>query len=374
MTELFDVTSINHMTLANRFVRSATGTRLARDDGEVTPKLVNHVVDLAKGGVGLIISGHAYVLPDGQASPRQLGIYRDGLVPGLTQLVNAVHEAGGSIVMQISHAGAQSNSPLTGVEPMGPSAIPATEGKRGSFHGCRAMTHDDIDRVVDGFQQAARRAQAAGFDGVQLHGAHGYLFSEFLSPFYNHRTDGYGGSVTHRARIVVDAYHAVRREVGADYPVLIKMNVTDFLEDGLSPDEAIEAASVYAAAGFDAIELSGGTGWGSTILGDLNRGAIRNVPEEAYYRDMARRLKHTIETPIILTGGIKSYEVAAQIVHDNIADYIGLCRPLIREPDLVHRWQSGDTRKSGCVSDNACLSRAPDQDLQCFHLTATRKA
>ena len=370
MANLFDVTSINNMTLTNRFVRSATGTRMAREDGGVTSKLIRHVVDLAKGGVGLIVSGHAYALPDGQASPRQLGIYRDTLVPGLTEMVNAVHDVGGRIVVQISHGGASSNSGLTGVEPMAPSAIPATEGKRASFNGCRAMTYDDIDRVVDAFRRAARRAQDAGFDGIQIHGAHGYLFSEFLSPFYNKRTDAYGGCIKNRARIVVDAYNAVRNEVGADYPIMIKMNVTDFLEDGLSTDEALEAASVYAAAGIDAIELSGGTGWGLRILGDPNRSAIRTVKDEAYYREIAQILKHIVQTPIILTGGIKSYDVAAQIIRDNIADYIGLCRPLIREPDLVNRWKSGDTKKSGCVSDNACLSRAPDKDLQCFRLIA----
>ncbi len=368
MADLFDVTSMKRLTLSNRFVRSATGTRLARDDGGVTPALVSHLVGLAKGGVGLIVSGHAYVLPEGQASPRQLGLYRDDLVAGLTGLVNAVHGAEGSIVAQLNHGGAHSNFALTGVEPMGPSALPATTGKRGSFPGCRAMTPNDIDQVVEGFRQAARRAQAAGFDGVQLHAAHGYLFSEFLSPFYNRRTDEYGGSVANRARIVVEAYRAVRRAVDSDFPVLIKMNVTDFLDDGLSPEEAIEAASIYTSAGFDAIELSGGTGWGLTILGDYNRSACRTGHDEAYYRDTARRLKRTVPTPLILTGGIKSYEVAAQLVHDNVADYIGLCRPLIREPDLVNRWRSGDTRRSGCISDNACLSRAPDQALQCFHL------
>jgi 2,4-dienoyl-CoA reductase-like NADH-dependent reductase (Old Yellow Enzyme family) len=373
MTDLFDTTSIKSLTTANRFVRSATGTRFAREDGGVTAKLIRHVVDLAKGGVGLIVSGHAYVLPDGQASPRQLGIYRDAFVPGLTELVNTVHNGGSKIVAQLNHGGAHSPSALTGVEAMGPSIIPVTEGKMAPFPGCRASTKDDIDRVVDAFRQAARRAQDAGFDGIQLHGAHGYLFSEFLSPFYNTRIDKYGGSVQNRARIVIDTYHEVRNEVGDEYPIMIKMNVTDFLDDGLSTEDAFEAAVLYDSAGFDAIELSGGTGWGSRVLGDMNRGPARNVTTEAYYRDMAQRLKQTVQTPIILTGSIKSYDVAAQLVHNNIADYIGLCRPLIREPNLVNRWKSGDTGKSGCVSDNACMFRAPGKDLQCFHLTATTK-
>lgn len=371
MADLFDTTSIKSLNLANRFVRSATGTRFARDDGCVTAKLTQHIMDLVDGGVGLIVSGHAYVLPDGQASPRQLGIYSDMLVSGLAELVKAVHTGGGKIVAQISHAGAHSNLALTGVEPMGPSAIPQTEGKRVTYAGCRAMTIADIDRVIEGFRQAACRAYTAGFDGIQLHSAHSYLFSQFLSPFYNKRTDKYGGSVKNRVRIVVDTYKAVRNEVGEDYPIMIKMNVTDFLDDGLSTEEAIEAASVHASVGFDAIELSGGTLWGFRILGDTNMGPCRNVLDEAYYRDQAKQLKHAIQTPIILTGGTRSYDIARQLVQDNITDYIGLCRPLIREPDLVNRWQSGDTAKSGCVSDSACLFRGPDKELQCFHLKAS---
>lgn len=327
-------------------------------------------MELVDGGVGLLISGHAYVHPDGQASPRQLGIYSDALVPGLTELVNSVHEHGGTIVAQLTHGGAHSNPELTGVEAMAPSTIPAQGGKRVRFPGCRAMTHTDIRRVIHAFQAAARRAYNAGFDGIQLHGAHGYLLSEFLSPFYNNRTDEYGGSVQNRARIVLDTYHAVRSEVGANYPILIKMNVTDLLENGLSDKDGLEIASLYAMTGFDAIELSGGTSWGTSVLGDPQRAICRNEPQEAYYRDVAQKLASQLDTPIILTGGIKSYTVAAQLIQDNIADYIGLCRPLIREPDLVNRWKSGDTGKSECVSDNACLFRAEGKDLQCFHLAS----
>jgi 2,4-dienoyl-CoA reductase-like NADH-dependent reductase (Old Yellow Enzyme family) len=368
MADIFDTTSIKSMTITNRFVRSATGTRMAHADGGMTPKLMKHIVDLVDGGVGLIVSGHAYVHPDGQASPCQLGIYSDALVPGLTTLVNTVHERAGTIVAQLTHGGAHSNPELTGVEAMAPSTIPAQDGKRIRFPGCRVMTYADINRIVDAFQAAARRAYDAGCDGIQLHGAHGYLLSEFLSPFYNKRTDKYGGIVRNRARIVIDAYHAVRNEVGDNYPVMIKMNAIDLLANGLSVDDGLEAASIYASVGFDAIELSGGTSWGTLVLSDPQRAICRNGPHEAYYRAVAQQLTSTLETPIILTGGIKSYEVAAQLIRDSIADYIGLCRPLIREPNLVNRWKSGDTRKSGCLSDNACLFRADGKDLQCFHM------
>jgi 2,4-dienoyl-CoA reductase-like NADH-dependent reductase (Old Yellow Enzyme family) len=341
---------------------------MATEEGFVTPQLISLLENLAHGGVGLIISGYAHVLQNGQSAFRQLGIYDDSFLIGLTEMVQAVHRAGGKIVAQIAHGGAHSNPQFTGEDAIGPSMIPAVKGKTESFPGCRAMTQHEIDTVVDAFRLAAIRAKATGFDGVQLHAAHGYLLSQFVSPFYNKRTDEYGGSVANRTRIVTDTYNAIRQEVGHDYPILIKMNITDFLDDGITQEDALQAASIYATIGIDAIELSGGTGWGSRVLGDSNRSAVRLVKEEAYYREMAQQLKQFTKTPIILTGGIKSYEVAADIIRNNIADYIGLCRPLIREPDLVNRWKSGDTRKATCISENACFVPARRGDgIYCVH-------
>ncbi|MCW4040336.1 MAG: NADH:flavin oxidoreductase [Candidatus Bathyarchaeota archaeon] len=368
---LFDITSIKNLSISNRFVRSATWSGMATEEGYITPQLITLLENLADGGVGLIISGYAHVLKNGQSAFRQLGIYNDSFVDGLTDMVDAVHCAGGKIVAQIVHGGAHSNPQFTGEATMGPTAIPAQDGKTDSFPGCRAMTQHEINTVVDAFRRAAIRAKAAGFDGIQLHAAHGYLFSQFLSPFYNKRTDQYGGSILNRARIVIDTYNVIRQEVGTNYPILIKMNSTDFLDDGITQEDAVQAASLYAKIGIDAIELSGGTGWGSRILGDSNRSAVRIVKDEAYYRDMAQRLKQIMKTPIILTGGIKSYEVAADVIHNNVADYIGLCRPLIREPDLVNRWKSGDTRKATCISENACFVPARNgQGIRCVHENA----
>lgn len=355
MVDLFDSTSIKSLVIENRFLRSATGTGLANDKGEVTLNLIKHLMELVEGGVGLIIAGHASVHKIGRTSQNQLGIYDDIHIAGLKVMVNSVHDNGGKIIAQLNHGGGQSNSSTIGVTPKAPSAMPETEGKMGSFPATQAMTQKDIDQTVNAYRYAAVRAKKAGFDGVQLHCAHGYLLSQFLSPFFNKRIDQYGGNVSNRTRIVVDAYNKVREAVGEDYPVMIKMNVTDFLEEGLSREEAIEAAEIFDDVGFDAIELSGGTIWGLKILGDLNLTPCRNVKDEVYYLNTAREFKHRIDTPIILTGGIKSYDVAKQIVQDGDADYIGLCRPLIREPDLVNRWKLGDTRQSFCIHDNACL-------------------
>ena len=257
MVSLFDTTTINGMTLANRFVRSATYEGMANADLTVSQRLNDLMVALAKGGIGLIITGLAPVTKDGQNMPWQIGIHSDDFIPGLTQMTEAVHDVGGKIVIQIAHGGAQGNPELTG-ELLGPSVIPAVSGEGAA---CRAMTTAEIHRVVEAFGEAGRRAKQAGFDGVQLHGAHGFLLSEFLSPFFNKRTDQYGGSLENRARIVLDAYHRVRTAVGTNYPVMIKLNSEDFLEDGLTLEEMLQVASWLETEGIDAIEVSGGTSW-----------------------------------------------------------------------------------------------------------------
>ncbi len=369
MTDLFESTSIKGMDLTNRFVRSGTWTGMATEEGYMTPKLKDLIVNVARGGVGLVVPDYSPVLKAGQSATRQLGIYDDAQIPGLSDMVEAVHGAGARIMAQLVHGGAHSKPEITGVEPMAPTAIPRTPGKMGEFPGCREMTGKDFDDVVEGFRLAAFRARKAGFDGVQLHCAHGYLFSQFLSPFYNKRTDNYGGSVENRARIVADTYNQVRKEVGDNFPIMVKMNATDLIDGGITADEAFAAASIYTKIGIDAIELSGGTGWGLNVLGDFDRTPMRIVKEEGYYRDLAKRLKAELDVLVILTGGVRKYETADKFVQDGIADYIGLCRPLIREPDLINRWQSGDTTESGCLSDNGCgVAAMMGKDLQCVKL------
>ena len=345
---MFESTTIKSLNLANRFVRSATGTGMADEQGQVTPNLTQHIMDLVEGGVGLIISGHASVHPSGRTSPNQLCIYDDSHIPGLTKLVEKVHNQGGKIVAQLNHGGAHSNSEVTGTVPFSSSVNQATGSD------CRAMTQKDIDQIVNAFRDAAVRAKKAGFDGVQLHGAHGYLLSQFLSPIYNERTDEYGGSISNRTRIVVEAYTEMRAAVGEEYPIMIKMNVTDFLDEGLTMEDAVETATILDNVGFDSIELSGGLIWGWKTKG-MDWSPCRTVSDEAYYLNVARRLKELLQVPIIHTGGTKSYEVAKQIIQDRDADYVGLCRPLIREPDLVNQWKSGDAKPSHCIQCNACI-------------------
>jgi len=346
---LFEPAEINGMKLPNRFVRSATWAGLASEEGTCTPKLVGLMRRLAQGGVGLIITGHAYVRVDGQAGPWQLGIYRDDLVPGLREMTRALHEAGARAVLQIAHAGVYAPSRLTGQTPVAVSDV-----ERVSGGPCRPLSVDGIREVAEAFGEAGRRAKEAGFDGVQIHAAHGYLLSQFLSPFFNKRTDAYGGQVANRARAVLDVFRRVRAAVGEDFPVLIKMNCQDFVEGGLTIGESIEVGVLLQQEGIDAIELSGGLPT-SRKLGPL-RVKIDSTDREAYFREEAKSFKARLQVPLILVGGIRSFEVAERLVEEGYTDHIAMSRPFIREPDLVSRWASGDLRKATCISDSRCLA------------------
>ncbi len=348
MSKLFKETKLNGMQLSNRFVRSATWEGMAADDGAVTPKLIETMNALAKGGVGLIISSHTYVRPEGQAGRWQLGVYKDELIPGLRQMAASVHEQGGRIVMQLAHAGHFAAEQLTGQPPL---VFSDFVGLANSPR--KEITAGDIREIVSAYADAAGRAKAAGFDGVQIHSAHGYLLSQFLSPGFNKRTDEYGGSVSNRARIHQEVYRAIREVVGNDYSILIKMNCRDFDENGLSLDDSVRVASLLADAGLDAIEVSGGLLTGGAL--SPSRPGINSEEKEAYFKEELRTFRKAVSIPLILVGGIRSFEIAERLVDDGMADYISMCRPFIREPDLINRWKAGDHRKAECKSDNLCF-------------------
>ncbi len=347
--KLFETTTLNGMVLANRFVRAATWEGMASDEGACLPKLIALMEELVCGGVGLIITGHAYVSREGQAGPWQLGACSDDLLPGLTEMTRTVHREGGKIALQLAHAGCHPYSKLACLDALGPSPL---ENKQGSF--CREMTLGEIQETVKAFGKAAGRAQKAGFDGIEIHGAHGYLLSQFLSPYYNRRRDGYGGSLGNRARIVLEVLEAIRTSVGRGFPVLFKINSEDFLDGGFSVEEMLEVVSSLEKAGVDAIELSGGTKLSGKYI-PIRKGEINSKEKEVYYREAAKKYRQKVNVPLILAGGIRSYEVAEECIDKGLADYISLCRPLICEPHLIKRWKSGDRRRAACLSDNRCI-------------------
>ncbi len=351
MAQLFDPTHIKGLTLSNRFIRSATWEGLAGKNGACTAELLSLLVELARNAVGLIITGHTYVRLDGQATPRQLGVHTDERIEGLRGLTEAIHREGGRIFMQLAHGGLRADPKLTGSTPVGPSTSDGWLELPG-----KEMTLEQIQQVVDSFGQAARRAKTAGFDGVQIHAAHGYLLNQFLSPAFNRRSDLYGGAIENRARLLLEVLGSVRQSVGRDYPVLVKINSEDFLQGGFCLEDALHVGELLGRAGVDAVEVSGGT----LLSGKLIpfRKEITFDRDQAYFRKAAKALKKLITTPVILVGGIRSYLLAERLVAEGFADYISMSRPFIREPRLIARWLSGDLRKATCISCNGCFGVA----------------
>jgi 2,4-dienoyl-CoA reductase-like NADH-dependent reductase (Old Yellow Enzyme family) len=359
--DLFAPVKIGNLKLRNRLVRSATAERLASEPvGRATSALAALYRQLAQGGVGLIITGHAYVTPEGKAHPEMLSAHCDQMIPGLETLVDAVHAEGGRIAMQINHGGRQCD-PACVPQTVAPSAVPTPSGSMPL-----EMTPAEIVAAVDAFAHAARRAQLAGMDAVQLHGAHGYLIGQFLSPHTNRRTDRWGGDFERRLRFLAAVCEAVRGQVGADYPVLIKLGMMDNIDrvpDGLTPEDGERIAARLADLGLDAVEVSGGFVGGQ---GDFNtRLGVRTKAPEAYFRALARRAKAETHLPVILVGGLRSRAVMDDVLATGDADLISFARPLIREPDLPNRLQTGEATASACISGGRCWPARNGQGIRC---------
>lgn len=254
MKTLFDITQFSTLNMKNRFVRSATHDGLADELGHVTQELILHFEELARGGVGTIITGLTNVTDIEKIVPSQMAIYDDSFISEYKALTDAVHQHDTNIVVQLVCNGAQNSSQTEGVL-WAPSAI---EGER-TVAGATEMTAADIQSMKSAFVNGALRAQKAGFDGVQLHVAHGYLLSRFLTPFYNRRCDEYGSSTENRARVVVEVCHDIKSAVGPEYPVWIKINSSDFMDEGLTFEESKVICKMLQDAGASAIEVSGGT-------------------------------------------------------------------------------------------------------------------
>jgi len=376
---VFEPKEIGGMTIKNRLVRSATHEGMASEDGSVTDELVELYKILAEGGVGLIITGYAYVQPSGKGMPHHTGIDRDDLIPGLRKIAEAVHEHGHGckVAIQLVHCGRQS---FILENTIAPSAVLETVVNTMP----REMTAEEIEETIEAFAEAARRAKEAGFDSVQLHAAHGYLLSEFLSPYTNRRTDEYGGSTENRIRIVEDIYKRTVEKIGKDFPILIKINVDDFLEGGINLNESKKIAERLSKMGFVAIETSGGMwevvtrskeelGWKPAMLPE-SRINIRSKDKEAYHLPYAREIRKVINVPLILVGGIRSLDVIEKILAEGSADFVALSRPLIRQPDLPNRWLKGiGGLTADCISCNGCVGSLTEGGVRCIQKERTEQ-
>jgi 2,4-dienoyl-CoA reductase-like NADH-dependent reductase (Old Yellow Enzyme family) len=352
MHKLFEETQIKGMALKNRMLRSATWEGMCGPDGRPTDQLVKCYADLAKGEVALIFSGCTYVSLDGKGFPGQMGIYSDSFAVEMKELTAAVHDQGGKICMQLHHAGGQTSAATTGTQPVAPSPVKAKQFPETPTE----LSVDDIREIVASFGAGARRARDYGFDGVQIHSAHGYLINQFLSPLTNRREDGYGSNSENRRRFLMEVYKSVRGAVGNDFPVMVKLNGADNLEDGLEEAESVEAAIALDRAGIDGIEVSGGTP-ASGDLSPVRTGSVAGK-HEAFNLSLAAQIKRSVSCPVMTVGGIRSIEVAEEIMYKEAADYITMSRPFIREPNLSARWQNGNREPAACISCNGCFKPA----------------
>lgn len=355
MAELFEPTHIRSLELTNRFMRSATWTGVGDARGYVTDRAIDLYRELGAGGIGLIITGYQHVMRNGQQTPFMIGNYEDGQIEGLRRLAATVHRQGGKIVGQLAHSGARANPELfrEDGELWGPSAV--RDEATGNVP--KEMTQGDITALVRAYAGAARRSAVAGFDGVQLHAAHGYGITQFLSPVWNKRGDRYGGSLLNRYRFLAEVLEAIKAEVRVDFPVLVKLNLHDYMEGGPQPDEMLQVCRWLTVDGIDAIEVTGGTASSPKEKRPLRKN-IRTTTDEAYFAAFAAVVKETVNVPVITVGGIRSLGVIKAVLARKSADYVGLSRPFIREPHLINRWKGGDTRRAACISCGLCYHAA----------------
>jgi 2,4-dienoyl-CoA reductase-like NADH-dependent reductase (Old Yellow Enzyme family) len=353
MSILFEPVKIKGMEVPNRFVRSATYDGCADKHGYVSEKQIRLFSELAEGGIGLIITGIAHVHPSGQISLFQNAMTKDDFIPGLKRLTSAVQDRGAKIAVQLFHAGRERAKFL---RPKDGQAIAPSFVEKDPFftHTYRSMTEDEIWDVVHAFGDAAKRAKQAGFDAVQVHAAHAYLLSEFLSPFTNRREDDWGGALENRLRIHHEIYEDIRRKVGEDYPVLVKIGVQDGFSGGLEFSEGKMAAERLAQWGYDALEISSGLRGKGYETAEF-RTKINRVEREAYFRAWCKEIRSEVNVPVMMVGGLRTFELMEEVVQKGEADFVSLSRPLIREPGLVNAWKSGNRHRANCISCNKCF-------------------
>lgn len=333
----------------NRLVRSATWENMSDKDGRPQARLIDQYELIAKSGVGLIITGCAYILPGHQPNSGMMGIYDDRSSLEYNRMTEIAHLYDSRIIIQLDNGSSQARFDTSRVI-WGPSSVP--ELSTGIVP--KEMTLHEIQLLTQGFVEASKRARSYGFDGVQLHCAHGYALSQFLSPYSNRRKDKYGGDITNRTRIICEITESIREKAGDDFLIAVKINSEDFVEGGLTQEDSLNACILLEKTGIDIIEVSGGI-WASGDLYARRPGHMTNG-KEPYFLPYSKRLSEYVSCPVVLTGGIRSPEMANNIISNTRISFIGLSRPLLREPDFANKWLTGNAAKSKCISCNQCFS------------------
>jgi 2,4-dienoyl-CoA reductase-like NADH-dependent reductase (Old Yellow Enzyme family) len=371
VTEVFAPARLGPVTLRNPIIKAATFEGMARR-GLVTDALVDYHEAVARGGVGMTTLAYCAVSDDGRGAPGEI-VVTDDAVPGLARLVEAVHGHGAAASIQLGHAGPVAAG--TGHRGLAPSRVFSPRAMRPTH----AASDDDLARVVRAFVDAARRSVDAGFDALELHFGHGYLVSAFLSPKLNRRTDRWGGTVENRARLARQVASEVREAVGGRVAVVAKFNMADGVRGGLWLDESLVVARLLASDGtLDALELTGGSSFenpmylfrGEAPIAEMaevfpralragfrltaKRFMVEYPFEEAYFLPYARQFRDAVDLPLILLGGINRLDTVRGALDEGFP-LVAMGRALLREPDLVRRWQSGDAGEGLCVHCNKCM-------------------
>lgn len=378
---LFEPGEIGGVRLRNRLIRAGTSESMADPhSGVMTPALLDLYEKLAVNRVGGIITGHMYVHPRGRYAQGQTGVHEDGVLDGLRALTERVHRHGAAIFGQLAHAGSQSRVPDN--LPLAPSPVP------NPLTGAEVdgASDSEIEQAIEAFAAAARRVAAAGFDGVHIHGANGYLITEFTSPVTNRRMDTWGGSPENRDRFPTAVVEAVRSAVPVGFPVTMKIGMVDAVPGGLEVDESVRRAGVLVGAGIDGVEVSCGlmrapSDSANTYVAvgpkraaqDLLVHRLLSPPRpEAYFRPWARSLRAAVDTTVILVGGMRTTGTMREVLESGDADFVAMARPLIREPDLVAQIERGREGQVDCTSCNLCMMHEGHHPLQCWRTPRIR--
>lgn len=312
--------TIKKLTISNRIAMPPMASEKTQD-GHVTPLHHRYYTKRTGGGhIGLVVTEHMYIMPSGQATPGQIYIGDDKCIEGLRTLTEAIHATGSRCFAQINHAGYKAPEKLTGSQPLGPSNVEVLL-KTGDTVLPKELSVAEIKEIVSAFAEAARRAKAAGYDGVEIHAAHGYLLCQFYSPLSNKRSDEYGfASIESRVRLHLEVIAAVRKAVGEDYPVAIRMGGCDYTQGGSTIDDCVEACKLFEKAGVDLIDLSGG------------HCSYQPAGKEApYFEDMGKAVKAAVNVPVLLTGGIVDGPTAQRLLEEKACDIVGIGRALLKD-------------------------------------------
>ena len=353
---LFSPFQIGKLELKNRIVMPPMATNFAGEDGSVNERHIAYYVRRARGGVGYITFEHTGVLRQGRAFPNMALIDSDQHIPPFKKLVDAVHQEGGKIVIQINHAGRQTSASITGSPIVAPSAIPCPVRKEMP----KELSHEEIQEIIEAFGEAALRVKGTGADGVEIHMAHGYLINQFLSPFSNKREDEYGGDADRRMRMALEALRTVRNKVGADFPVLCRLSADEYVDGGLKLDASQEIAKALERNGADALHVSACV----AASGYLNHPPY--YAEEGVFVHLAQGIKSVVGIPVISVGRIRTPELANRILDEKKADLISMGRALIADPELPAKALQGRMEEIiPCISCNRCIQSIRKGALAC---------